>query len=121
MIRYLPVLLDLVLMVVAIVDIILIDGSRVRGLPKFAWISLCVIVPIVGAVLWFVVGRERLEPREHGRLRDAPSSPPRRSGPLAPDDDPQFLGQLSREAQQEERIRELEKRLAELDDDKPKD
>jgi hypothetical protein len=37
----------------------------------------------------------------------------------APDDDPAFLGKLRLDHDQEERIRRLEKELAELDDNGP--
>jgi len=122
MIRVLVPLVLTGLLVFAIVDIIVIDSGRVRGLPKFAWIGVAVLLPLIGPLLWFLIGRERLEQRSHGRDADAPgvpTRPGRRFGPIAPDDDPDFLGRLSREQQQEERIRELEKRLNELGDDKP--
>ncbi len=122
MLRVLVPLVLTGLLVFAIVDILVIDGSRVRGIPKYAWIGIVVLLPLVGPLLWFLIGRERLEPRNHGRYADASgvsSAPSRRFGPIAPDDDPDFLGRLSREQQQEERIRELEKRLDELGDDKP--
>jgi hypothetical protein len=122
MIRVLIPLVLTGLLVFAVVDILVIDGGRVRGLPKYGWIGVVILLPLVGPLLWFLVGRERLEERSHGRYADAPaptSSPGRRFGPIAPDDDPDFLGRISREQQQEERIRELEKRLDELGDDKP--
>jgi len=122
MIRVLVPLVLTGLLVFAIVDIIVTDGGRVRGLPKFAWIGVVVLLPLIGPLLWFLIGRERLEQRSHGRYADAagvPTRPGRRFGPIAPDDDPDFLGRLSREQQQDERIRELEKRLNELGDDKP--
>jgi len=122
MIRVLVPLVLTGLLVFAVVDILAIDGGRVRSLPKYAWIGLVVLLPLIGPLLWFLVGRERLEPRNHGRYSEAPAvstGPGRRFGPIAPDDDPDFLGRLSREQQQEERIRELEKRLDELGDDKP--
>jgi len=116
MLRLLPGIIDLVLTVVAIVDIALIDPSRVRGLPKWAWVVISLLLFIIGPLLWFFVGRERLEPRSNGRYADGPSAAPARSGPRAPDDDPEFLGRLSREQEQDERIRDLERRLAERDD-----
>lgn len=121
MIRVLVPLVLTGLLVFAVVDIIAIDGGRVRGLPKYAWIGVVILLPLIGPLLWFLIGRERLEARNHGRYAEAAGSsgPGRRFGPIAPDDDPDFLGRLSREQQQEERIRELEKRLNELGDDKP--
>jgi Phospholipase_D-nuclease N-terminal len=125
-IRLLPGIIDLVLTVVAIVDISLIDNSRVRGLPKWAWILISILLFIVGPLLWFFVGRERLEPRNHGRYATESSSgpAPARSGPRAPDDDPEFLGRLRREQEQAERIRDLERELEkrrEADDSSPDD
>jgi hypothetical protein len=122
--KLLPFIVEVVLVVVALVDIILIDSSRVRGLPKWSWILLSIILPIIGPVLWFTVGRERLEARNHGRYAsdgapvDAPRPAPR--GPRAPDDDPEFLGQLSREQQQADRIRDLERQLEERRTTDPK-
>jgi hypothetical protein len=112
-VRSLPFIVDLVLTVVAIVDIALIDNARVRGLPKWAWVLISIFLFVVGPLLWFFVGRERLEPRNHGRYPDAPAGRPASPAPRAPDDDPDFLGQLSREQQQAKRIRDLERELDE--------
>jgi hypothetical protein len=100
--------------VFALVDLALIDRSRVRGLSKPAWIVTVLLLPIVGAVLWFAVGRVRL--RDVGGR----SSFDRR-GPIAPDDDPAFLGRLGREKDLEDRLEQLEKELRDLDDDPPKE
>ena len=110
MLRLLPGIIDLVLTVVAIVDIVLIDPSRVRGLPKWAWVVISILLFIVGPLLWFIVGRERLEPRM------AAAGGASHAAPRAPDDDPEFLGRLSREQEQEARIRDLERRLRERDE-----
>ncbi len=124
MLRLLPGIIDVVLTVVAIVDIALIDNSRVRGLPKWAWVLISILLFIIGPLLWFFVGRERLEPRHHGRYAEATASGPAPTAPRAPDDDPEFLGRLSREQEQVERIRRLERELEErraADDTTPDD
>jgi hypothetical protein len=107
-------------LVFTIVDLVTIDPGRVKHLPKFTWIILAIILPLIGGLLWFLVGREPLEPREHGRYVNP--TPRRTRGPSAPDDDPEFLHRLGREQAQEERIRQLEERLREIDSDdvKPK-
>ncbi len=94
--------------VFAIVDVILVDARRVRVLPKFVWIFIIVLIPIVGAALWLIVGKER---RDRGGTRRT----------IAPDDDPTFLRNLRNTEEQDERIRRLEQELADLDDDPPKD
>jgi hypothetical protein len=102
--------------VLAVVDISVLERSRVRFLPKIAWIVLVIVLPIAGPVIWFIVGRGR--PGENNTA--SPSGPSSgRLGPIAPDDDPDFLGRLNRDQEQEQRIRELEKRLGELGDDTP--
>jgi hypothetical protein len=95
--------------VFAVVDAALIDRTRVRGLPKGGWIAVIVLIPLVGAVLWFAVGRVRLS--DAGTVR--------RSRVVAPDDDPAFLRGLGREKELEDRIEQLEKELRELGDDDP--
>ncbi|PJJ70927.1 phospholipase D-like protein [Diaminobutyricimonas aerilata] len=96
--------LVLVTMVWAIVDLIMIDESRVRGVNKLVWALIIILLPVIGAALWFFLGRER------GGKRPA-------SRQVAPDDDPAFLERLNRDS--EERIRKLEQELADLDDDPP--
>lgn len=92
----------------AIIDVALIEERRIRTLNKPIWIVLILLVPIVGAILWFTVGRGRRG--ENGQLRT-----------VAPDDDPAFLKNLRRDEEQDDRIRRLEQELADLDDDPPKD
>jgi len=94
-------------MIYAIADLVLIDERRVRALPKWGWAVLIVLLPLIGAVLWLVLGRERL----------ANGQPNPRRAPAAPDDDPDFLAKLGKDADQDERIRRLEEQLSLLDDD----
>ena len=98
----------LVLDIFAIVDLVLIDRARVRAFPKVFWVIIILVVPFIGALLWFLVGREW---GSRGGERRT----------IAPDDDPAFLKNLRRDEEQEERIRRLEQELADLDDDPPKD
>ena len=113
LLRYLPFILYAAVTIYTIVDIALIERYRVRALPKVLWILFVIVLPVVGTALWFLLGRERLP--------DGGSTRPVRRGPAAPDDDPEFLHKLSREQQQEDRIRDLEERLRRIDDDKPKE
>ena len=75
--------LAVALMVFSLVDAIAIDRFRVRGVPKGLWIFLIVVLPIVGPVLWLTVGRGR---------KNGPGS---KRGPIAPDDDIDFLRGLN--------------------------
>ena len=71
------------LTVISAVDVAYIDGRRARGVPKAAWILIVIVLPIIGPLLWFFVGRG---PKGGGRGG--------RRGPIAPDDDPDFLRNL---------------------------
>lgn len=92
-----------VLTVYALVDAAFFDRNRIRGLPRYAWILIILFVPVIGALLWLVVGRGR-----KGSGRRAPRT-------VAPDDDLEFLAGLGRDAEQEQRIRKLEQELNDID------
>ncbi len=51
-------------MVFAIVDAIITDSWRIRFMPKVAWVLLIVFLPLIGSILWFVLGKERSAPSE---------------------------------------------------------
>ena len=105
------------IMVWAIADILLIDHSRVRGLPKGGWIFLVILLPLIGS--------DPLAGHRTRAFRAPQSRPVPRTEPMtvtggrsmSPDDDPAFLQRLKFEREQAERIRELERRLAERDGD----
>jgi hypothetical protein len=61
-------------------------AALVRSLPKAAWF-LVVLVPIVGPLAWFTVGRP-------ARPGPGPARPPRRV--VGPDDDPDFLWEIEK-------------------------
>jgi hypothetical protein len=83
------------------VDCALQPSTRHRGVSKGAWIAIVILLPVVGGILWLVVGRGR---------RNAPAATRR-----APDDDPQFLSTIGSIRDQDERIRRIEEELAQLD------
>lgn len=60
------------------------DAKKVRALPKWAWLILCLVVPPVGGLLYLAVGRPITGSERKPRTRT-----------VAPDDDPQFLRDLA--------------------------
>ncbi len=101
-------LLAITFWVYSIVDCALQPPTRHRGVSKPVWILIVVLLPVVGGILWFLIGRSR--GRSAVMFR-------------APDDDPEFLGRIALTSDQDERIRRLEEELAALDseDDDPRD
>jgi len=95
----------------ALVDCAFAPRHRVRALNKPLWIVLILLLPVIGGVLWFLLGRGRKSGQSSTRRT------------VAPDDDPEFLGSsrrppsdLDRETT-DERIRRLEQELSDLDGD----
>ncbi len=86
MIRFLPLILWLGLLVFSLLDIAQTSDDRVRGLRRFGWALVVVLLPFVGAVAWLAFGRP-------ARSRGSAGS---RRGRLGPDDDPEFLEDLRR-------------------------
>lgn len=93
-----------IITVYALVDCSLLPRERIRGLPRWAWVLVILFVPVIGPVLWLLVGRG-------GRT----ASTRRGTRTSAPDDDPDFLKGLGRRMSEEEHIRKLEQELADLD------
>ena len=91
--------------VYSLVDCAMADRARIRGPRKPIWLLIILLLPVLGGVLWFVIGRGR---------RGAAARPSRI---VAPDDDPAFLRRIRTDADQDERIRRLEQELADLDSD----
>ncbi|MGO1435913.1 MAG: PLD nuclease N-terminal domain-containing protein [Canibacter sp.] len=75
-----------------LVDAAMADASRARGLSKPVWIVIIVMLPLIGAILWFTIGRGKPQPP----VPDEPNMSQR---------------------DVDNRVADLEKRLRELDDE----
>jgi hypothetical protein len=83
-----------------IADIALTARNRLRSLNKFVWIVVVIVIPVVGAILWFVLGKSRASSV---------------NSVLGADDDPNFQSPGSESAR--DRIARLEDELRRLDDE----
>lgn len=106
----------LALLVGALVDIITSEQWRIRHLPKMLWIIIVILMPLIGSILWFAIGRNYARPVDRGSFGD----PRRREGPAsvpenyASRDTESELAALEREIaayEKAERIRQLEAEL----------
>lgn len=86
----------------ALFEALLTPAREVRSLPKAAWVAVIVLVPLVGPLLWLLLGR----------ARPAGRAAPRPTG--APDDDEAFLRSLRAQRRQDAREQDLDRREAEL-------
>ncbi|MFP5219542.1 MAG: PLD nuclease N-terminal domain-containing protein [Actinomycetes bacterium] len=99
-------LLSLFLMAYAALDAATARPQDVRALPKPLWLVVIVLLPVAGAVLWFVAGRPK-----PGSPRAVPRVLPPTGAPTsAPDDDEAFLRDLRRRAAEQRRRAEEERR-----------
>ncbi|MGX5679868.1 PLDc N-terminal domain-containing protein [Schumannella luteola] len=106
--------------IATLANIILSDEWQVKHLPKVFWIILVIIVPIIGMVLWWAIGRD------YGDRSEAiPFGDPRRSEAIRPapsrrlDDEEDIDAAVEREIafhENEARIRRLEAQLREKRD-----
>lgn len=102
---FLLALVVLVGTIYTLVQCAVFDRARIRALPRWAWFVVILVVPVIGPLMWWLLGRGGRE-----------ASPGRVVRSSAPDDDPEFLRRLERQKAQEERIRKLERELADLDE-----
>jgi hypothetical protein len=107
--RLVPLFIELVLLVVCLIDALQTPGSSMRNLPKWAWLMLIVLVPYAGPIGWLVAGR----PRRNRGPATTPSPRPAfpsysQHVPTAPDDDPEFLASLKRDAEHEALLKKWE-------------
>jgi hypothetical protein len=103
-------LLILALMIGALIDAIVRREDQVKHLPKFAWIVLIVLLPLIGSVLWFTIGREWSAPRESLSFGD----PRRWSNDAAPAEAP-VRARETRTTEQQLADLEREERIAALE------
>jgi len=85
----------------SLVDAAMTDASRARGVTKPVWVVLTVLLPVIGGVLWFVIGKG-----EANQMKPRPA-----------DDDPRFTGTRMNNSELDAHMRELEDRLRELDEE----
>jgi hypothetical protein len=90
----------------ALVDLFMTHAPRVRAFPKPLWIPVIVALPVLGPILWLLIGKSRGKPKSARTVGNAP------------DDNPTFLSSIDRE-ESDERIRRLEEELRKLDDESP--
>lgn len=78
--------LVIALTVYALVDLTSTPASRTGWLPRWAWALAIVIVPVIGPAAWLLLGKDY-----EAAIAPDSGSAGRSTGPVAPDDDPDFL------------------------------
>jgi hypothetical protein len=81
------------------------DKTKVRAMPKWAWVLMCLLVPIVGGALYLWLGMPK---------KDGGAGLGKGKRTIAPDDDPSFLRDMQR------RLRDQNKKRRKKNDDEEK-
>lgn len=89
MLRWLPLLIQICLLIYCLTDCIQANPKQIRNLPRWAWIVLIVIFPLAGPIGYLIAGKPRAEDEFEAGYG---------SGPKGPDDDPDFLWKLNRDS-----------------------
>ena len=90
-------------------DAVRTPAHEARTLPKWLWVLVTLLFPVVGPLMWLILGRPKAQPAagapRHGfgqrRSTPAPSV-------SSPDDDEEYLRWLKAKAERERRSREAE-------------
>jgi hypothetical protein len=114
---FLFTIITLALTIGAVVDIVRREDSQVRFLPRVVWLIVVILLPLLGALLWFGLGRDYGDAGiTIPRLRRAPRTAPS-TGTAAPPAPPrdtrtteQQIADLDREIEEWRLREEIEKR-----------
>lgn len=111
MLRVLAVLAAFALLVYAFADFASSDEEDRGDIPRWLWLVIIVLLPYFGPVSWIAFSRSRRAQAGRGGAPRAPGrggaprgrSRRRTAGPVAPDDDPDFLWRLAQEQRRQAR------------------
>jgi hypothetical protein len=103
---------QLVLLVLALISSL--SADRVRNLPRALWVIVILVIPLLGAVAYFIFGRPVAPPRGGSPVRRV--APP----PSSPDDDLDFLRSVDTEQSRRDRelLAQWERDLQNREDDR---
>lgn len=92
------------LIVYTIFDVLRSEDSERFGVNRFVCLAFIVVLPVVGSIAWLVL--RQMARSSHAGQR--PAGAPRPSGPVAPDDDPEFLWRLEQQRRRADRDRSVD-------------
>ena len=109
--------LGLLLMVGALIDIIRAESWAIRHLDKSIWIIIVILLPLIGSVLWFAIGRDYGQSIDLGsfgdpRRREASTTGEANVGEGTTERELAALEREIEQHEQDDRIRRLEAKLS---------
>ena len=92
-----------------LLDAVRTPAHEARTLPKWLWVLVTLLFPVVGPLMWLILGRPKAQPAAGGPRHGFGQ---RRGTPApsvsSPDDDEEYLRWLKAKAERERRSREAE-------------
>jgi hypothetical protein len=87
------------LYIYSMLDLVRAPSAEVRLLPKWLWAVVVLLIFLLGPLMWLVLGRPRAEyPPSGGDGGGSGGRGPGPRGPVAPDDDPEFLRRIDEQS-----------------------
>ena len=92
-----------------LLDAVRTPAHEARTLPKWLWVLVTLLFPVVGPIMWLILGRPKAQPAAgaprsgFGQRRNTPAP-----SVSSPDDDEEYLRWLKAKAERERRSREAE-------------
>ena len=88
-----------------LLDAVRTPAHEARTLPKWLWVLVTLLFPVVGPLMWLILGRPKAQPAAggFGQRRNTPTP-----SVSSPDDDEEYLRWLKAKAERERRSREAE-------------
>ncbi len=110
------------LTIYALLDAVRTPAREERTLPKWLWVLVTLFFPVVGPVLWLLLGRPKRERGARGSI-SLPGAAQRGNAPsmASPDDDEAYLRWLKAKAERERASREAERTSRDAGADGPED
>lgn len=101
-----------------LLDAVRTPTHEARTLPKWLWVLVTLFFPVVGPVLWLLLGRPKRERGTRGSI-SRPGTARRGNTPsmASPDDDEAYLRWLKAKAERERASRDAERRSREAGTD----
>jgi len=99
--RFVLAIAVLALYIYAMIDLLRSPSAEVRFLPKWLWAIVILLVFLLGPLMWLFLGRPRAQyPPGGGEGGGGPGGRrgPGPRGPVAPDDDPEFLRRIDEQS-----------------------
>jgi hypothetical protein len=114
-------ILEIVLAMVALISCLSAYPGEVRVLPRFVWVIIIVLFPLVGSTVYLLAGRPLPQTKERASIWRAGTVFPEAKQPrqVAPDDDPTFLKALDAQTRgaDEDLLRRWEEDLRRREDE----